>query len=159
MLKKSILIVLSLLLCAALAAASLPLLNLSELPAGGPAETDFHLPLEGKAIQVRGFWYALPSGGGVLTGSPQMKSCCLQAPSKIYQQVIVKGEISSHLFHRAITLEGIFKIEPRYNPERGVIQYYVLDHAREIQATHTWLWVWLLVGFAAVTVVYLKLRV
>jgi hypothetical protein len=99
------------------------------------SENSFFWPLQGKIIQVRGFWYPLSSQEGILAPQPHLKSCCLKAPAKIEQQLLVKGSLDSLPAQRVITLEGIFKIDPRYNSEGALIQLFVLEQAREVPQT------------------------
>lgn len=88
--------------------------------------------LQDQKIEIRGFWYPLSHEEGILSSQPGLKSCCLKAPAKIEEQILVKGTIAFLSAQRAITLEGIFKIEPRYNAEGELIQLFVLEQAREI---------------------------
>lgn len=89
--------------------------------------------LQGQRVQIRGFWYSLAPTQGILAASPQLKSCCVGNPSKIYQQLRVRGNIAPSYYHGAITLEGIFKIQPLTGAEGQVVQYYRLEEAREIE--------------------------
>lgn len=118
-------------------------LNLSDFP----DEPQAFLSVIGQEVQIRGFWVPLSSSHGVLTSSPNMKSCCLMAPTKIYQQVLVKGNVESSE-NKVVTLEGIFIIEPLYNQENKPIQYYVLEQAKEVQKGRSYL-LFLMVPFIA----------
>lgn len=93
--------------------------------------------LQGQQVRVRGFWYPLSLDRGILAPTPHLKSCCIQSPKKIQQQLIVNGELSSLTSQWAVTLEGIFKIDPRYNAAGSLMQFYVLDEAREVQSKHS----------------------
>lgn len=109
------------------------LLQISDFP-NEPLESSHPLwRLQGQRVQIRGFWYSLAPDQGILAASPQLKSCCVGASSKIYQQLKVKGNIAPSSYHGAITLEGIFKIQPLTGAEGQVVQYYRLEEAREIE--------------------------
>lgn len=135
-----------------------PQLNLAEFPAEAPDDGHALWSLHGHGVLIRGFWHPLASDEGVLTASPQVKSCCLKAPSKIHQQVIVKGMAPLPQFQKAATLEGIFKIEPLYNKEGEAVQYYVLEQAKEFQPPGLNRLVLILFGFAGLSFACLKFR-
>lgn len=101
--------------------------------------------LQGHMIQMRGFWYSLSPDEGLLASQPHLKSCCLKAPAKIDQQLLVKGKIASFSTKRAITLEGVFKIEPRYNSEGQLIQLFVLEQPVLVSESNGLL-IWLILG-------------
>lgn len=88
--------------------------------------------LQGQEIQMRGFWYSLSPNEGLLASQPHLKSCCFKAPAKIEQQLLVKGDVTSFSSQRAITVEGIFKIEPIYDSERRLVQLFTLENARQV---------------------------
>lgn len=120
--------------------ASLPLIEFSEIPLEIPEKEASIRLWDGKKIKIRGFWYPLQEDAGVLTSIPQLKSCCILAPAKVTQQVLVKGEISSLTAQRAATVEGIFRIRPLYNEKGELVQLYVLEEAKEIPSSHFSLW-------------------
>ena len=91
------------------------------------------LTLQGQTVQIRGFWYTLSPEEGILAPQPNLKSCCLKVPGKVQQQLIVKGEKLSLLpAQRALTLEGIFKIEPVYDFQGHLAQAFILEQAKEV---------------------------
>lgn len=97
-------------------------------------ETGILSSLRGQIVQIRGFWYPLSVNEGILAPHPQLKSCCLQAPAKIEQRLLVKGEALSSLLssQRALTVEGIFQIQPSYNSKGELVQFFILDQAQEV---------------------------
>lgn len=135
--------------------ASPQVLNLAEFPAEIPADSDPIWSMQGRVVRIRGFWYPISSDEGMLAGSPQMKSCCIKAPSKITQQVLVKGSLASTIPQRAVTMEGIFRIDPRYNQEGGMVQYFVLDQAKEIHISGYMILIWIISGCGALCFSYL----
>lgn len=108
-------------------------LNITDFPSEFSTPTEEFLSLNGQHVQVRGFWYPISDNEGILDSQADMKSCCLAKPTKIHQQLIVKGQVFSHLRHRVINLEGIFKIDPQYNQNGQLRQLYVLEQAKEVQ--------------------------
>lgn len=115
-------------------AASLPVISFDDFSSTEGSENGRLETLEGQLVQIRGFWYPLPSGRGVLAPHPQLKSCCLQASSKIGGQLLVFGpSLASLPPQRALTLEGKFYIRPKYNSEGELIQLYILDEAEEVR--------------------------
>lgn len=108
-------------------------LNLTHFPVEVALESHPLAAFQNQLIQVRGFWYPISSDQGILSAHSGLKSCCFKAPDKLHQQLLVKGQLLSLPAQRVITLEGIFKIEPRYNQEGQLVQFYILDQAREVQ--------------------------
>jgi hypothetical protein len=108
-------------------------LNLAHFPAEAALESHPLLAFHNQLVQVRGFWYPISSDQGILSAHSGLKSCCLKTPDKLHQQLLVKGQLLSLPAQRVITLEGIFKIEPRYDQEGQLVQFYILDQAREVQ--------------------------
>jgi hypothetical protein len=107
-------------------------LNLSDLRKNSTQDHDPVEELHGQHVQVNGFWHSSPHNSGVLTTSPDLKSCCAQAPTKIYQQLIIKGELPTLDRSGTVSLEGTFKIDPQHNQKGDLIQYYVLEEAKEV---------------------------
>lgn len=96
-------------------------------------ENGYLWSLKGEVIQMRGFWYPLSDEEGILASHPQLKSCCVGAPAKIEQQIVVKGDDLALLQpQRALTVEGIFNIEPAYNSKGELVQLFVLKQSREV---------------------------
>lgn len=107
-----------------------PLL-VAHFPASLPVNEAHPLWLyQGQQVQVRGFWYPLSSEQGVLAPAPDLKSCCIGKPATISQQLVVQGSFETLSAGQAVTLEGIFKMEPVYDQDRKLIQFYVLDQPR-----------------------------
>lgn len=145
--------------CFSLLADNPQTLNISDFLDEIPAETQSIYSLQNQVVRVRGFWYPLTANQGILASTPHLKSCCIKAPAKIYQQLIVKGDLASLSSQKAITLEGIFKIDPQYNSEKELIQLYVLINAKELQQPFSsrLLWILGLCAAAAVLVIILGL--
>ena len=110
-----------------------PLLNFDDFSFENAKETGSLWSLQGQVVQVRGFWYPLSGEEGILTPHPQLKSCCLRAPNKIEQQVLIKGAALAMLSpQKVLSLEGTFHIQPAYNAKGELIQLFVLERAQEV---------------------------
>jgi hypothetical protein len=135
-----------------------PILKMSDFPSELSTRSHPLQSFQNKFVQVRGFWYPISSDRGVLSAYADLKSCCLQTPAKIHQQLIVKGQLDSIPAHRVVTLEGIFKIEPLYNKEGELIQIYLLEEARELRQVTSYLplALGLLLGFLFLCRFFLK---
>ncbi len=119
--------------CTHLSATPSPL-NFSELPTHIDKIEDLPLwNLHGKDVLIRGFWYPLSRDMGILSSQTNLKNCCLKIHTKVHQQIFVKGDISSFCSQKALTIEGIFTIEPIYNSEGHLVQLFVLNQAKEIR--------------------------
>ncbi len=83
---------------------------------------------DGTLIQIRGFLYQRPNGTLILASQPDLKSCCTREGSEVKQQLILKEKGNSLLMQQfAVTLEGIFKIDPQFNLDGQLVQLYVLE--------------------------------
>ncbi len=89
-----------------------------------------------QVVRMRGFWYPQTAEKGILAAYPDLKSCCLSSPAKRGQQILVKGEVGSLPPQKVVTVEGIFKIAPLYDEEGKLIQFYVLEEAKEVFSFH-----------------------
>ena len=110
-------------------------LNMAELPASFPDSTHYLWSCQDQHVYVRGFSYPYSSGQGILASSPNLKSCCIGSHATIFQQIAVKGNGVLPQTQHAITLEGIFKINPLYNAEGQLVQLYVLEEGREVPSS------------------------
>jgi len=112
----------------------------------------------GQPVHVRGFWYPLSGEEGVLASHPLLKSCCLQTPSKIDQQILVKGKALAFLpSQRALTVKGVFNIQPAFNSKGELVQLFVLENATEVSYDKGHSILWILGGLVAlVTFVIFK---
>lgn len=114
--------------------------NFDDLSIDQAKENGYLWSLKGEVVQIRGFWYPLSVAEGILASQPQLKSCCIRAPAKIEQQVLVKGgDLALLQPQRALTLEGIFKIEPAYNPNGELVQLFVLEQSKEVPREHSYM--------------------
>jgi hypothetical protein len=137
MFTKPIVYLLTLTCCLGCSATPLPRFTMTDLPSVAPSfDLDPLLPYHNQRIQIRGFWYPLNGDQGILAAQPHLKSCCLTPSSTIGRQLTVKPRTKREPWtvERAMTLEGIFKIEPLYDEEGRLIQYYVLEEADEVSS-------------------------
>ncbi|MCE2982180.1 MAG: hypothetical protein LW832_01315 [Parachlamydia sp.] len=58
-------------------------------------------------VEVRGFLYMTPTGQVILASRPDVKSCCLGAPSKLSEQLFLPGFESKKLPKNVVTLQGL----------------------------------------------------
>lgn len=128
---------------------STTVLNLAELPQEIPSESHPFWSSHGKNVQVRGFWHPISDEEGILTPLPNVKSCCLRAPGKVLQQIVVRGRLPQMTSLNVVTVEGILKIEPLFNKEDELIQLYVLNQAKEAQTEKSYAWSVIVVGLLA----------
>lgn len=111
-------------------------LHFDDLSAENALENSSLWGLSGKVVQLRGFWYPLSSHEGILSSQIDLKSCCLKDPAKIQQQILVEGNVDGFAAGKALTMEGIFKIQPRHNLEGELVQLFVLEQAKVIDQSN-----------------------
>lgn len=103
----------------------LPYLSPTYCMAESPLEVSFHQlthlatqpneakHLDGQVIKIRGFIYETKEGQFILAAQPDLKSCCVGAPNKLQEQLLLEGPLSEIPKQQFITLEGVFKIEEK----------------------------------------------
>lgn len=77
-------------------------------------------------VEIRGFVYSRANGVQILASQPNLKSCCVGSASKIRNQIVLNGELSST--DQAINVRGILKIDPKHNDNGELTQLFVLDN-------------------------------
>lgn len=112
--------------------ASPPLLDFADLSSENNLKNSLLWNLQGKVVRIRGFWHPISPHEGILTCQPQLKSCCLKTPARIHQQILIRVLQPIFSSKRALTMEGVFKIEPSYDSDGQLVQLFVLDQAKEI---------------------------
>lgn len=110
-----------------------------------------------QVVQLRGFWTPLNENEGILSSQINLKSCCVRSPAKIQEQVLVKGDVHSFPTQSAITLEGIFRIDPIRNAQGNLIQLYVLEEAKITNSSNHWL-IWILFLIFSLLIISLFLK-
>lgn len=65
-----------------------------------------------KEVVIRGFIFQTSEGRMILAGEPNVKSCCLGAPEKIRQQIVLDGDISEFKSNSIVMIEGRFVVTP-----------------------------------------------
>lgn len=63
-------------------------------------------------VSLTGFAYRSSTGQWVLAESPNVRSCCVAAASKVLEQVALDGAFDASLDKKLITVEGNFHIDP-----------------------------------------------
>lgn len=102
-------------------------LELLQLPTPPIAENHPIRTMDRQIVTVRGFWYPLNEHEGILAAQPNLKSCCIGSSDKIYKQIIVKNAPSQFPLNQIVTLHGVFEINPGYDEENNLTQFYVLQ--------------------------------
>lgn len=109
--------------------------------------------LQGKEIEIRGFLYQREDGKLILASQPNLRSCCVGTKSKIQQQIIVEGNLEPTL--KAVSVRGVFRIQPLYSENGELVAYYFLDRANLVPETPFRLWGIILVAFVVCIVSFL----
>lgn len=135
-------------------AASDIIFSVSDLPESFPSQTNPLWTFQDREVEVRGFWYPLSPDQGILAPTPNLKSCCIGTPTKVSQQLIVKGRLPSSYDQQAVAVRGVFKIEPLYDFEGQLIQLYVLEKPKEVEREFFPLSLIVVCGGLSLTVLY-----
>lgn len=93
-------------------------------------------------VELRGFLYRNQEGELVLSHRPDLKSCCIGSKALINQQIFIHGPIIPS--SQAITLKGIFQIEPKYDEKGQMIRIYSLKEAEIVPTKHSY-WMFFLI--------------
>ncbi len=87
-------------------------------------------------VEVRGFLYQSADQRWILASEPNLKVCCMGAPSKISQQIFLSGKalVPSN---QAVTVRGLFQVDPLWG-EQGILQQlYRMENTMVVSRT-TW---------------------
>lgn len=87
-------------------------------------------------VEIRGFLYKNAAQNWVLASEPNLKVCCMGTPSKISQQILLFGDAQT-ASAGAITVRGIFLVDPIWDKEGILVQLYRLNDVKIISQT-TW---------------------
>lgn len=90
-------------------------------------------------ITIRGFLYQDVNQKWILASEPNLKTCCVGSEKKVKQQIVLSGTFAKQLLGQAVTLNGIFTIEPQYTNEGSLTGLYYLKNAIiEKNETKSW---------------------
>ncbi|MCE5318539.1 MAG: hypothetical protein LLG04_14405 [Parachlamydia sp.] len=101
----------------------------------GAAELSFESLAEAaypQEVTVRGFLYRTQAGDLVLTGEPNLKSCCVGGAHKVEKQIYVEGDIESPKSGQVYLLQGVFTVAPKKDSAGHLTRLYLLRDARVI---------------------------
>lgn len=99
---------------------------------------------QNQSVIIRGFVYPY-NQHTLLSSQPNLKTCCIGTSNKLKEQIIL-SDFSLHIDQAyAVNLQGILKIEPRYNETGTLLQYYVLEKPSLVQNSESPQSVWLLI--------------
>jgi hypothetical protein len=171
MLKTCTLILFYLLLNAYLLPAQIPIeLSFSQLPQLNSTTPESLLSLQNElsafhqqTVKIRGFLYCNPGGQWILASEPNLKTCCIGSSEKIGQQITLSEPILTEALMHAITVQGIFVIDPIWI-ENGSTQHlqqiYRMDAPVLINTSKNWVSHLILVAVAIIPclIMYLMIR-
>jgi hypothetical protein len=103
-------------------------LELHQLPAPPLAESHPIRTMDQQIVIVKGFWYPLNEHEGILTAQPNLRSCCVRASNNIYKQIFVKNTPCQFPPNQIVTMQGLFQINPSYDEQNNLTEFYVLIH-------------------------------
>ena len=107
-------------------------LTFEDLPETEPPLSHSLWDYHDQLIEIRGFFYSIDDSKGILASQPDLKSCCVAAPSKISQQLFLQGDLVNLPHQRAVTVKGIFKIHPVYENNGDLKQLYFLENTSKV---------------------------
>lgn len=101
-----------------------------------PIELEEAKVYSSQRVEVRGFLYQNEAGAFILAHRPNLKSCCLGSQALMNQQLFVQGSIVPT--SQAITVRGIFLIDPHYDKGDRTTRLYILDQAEVVATNHSY---------------------
>lgn len=109
-------------------------------------------------VAIRGFFYTKDDGKPLLASQPNLKSCCIGTKKKIHSQIALLGENPSFTSSRAVTIQGLFVVDPTYNGEDDLIGLYFLKKY-QILPEENGTFVILLIGILVIVVLVTLVRI
>jgi hypothetical protein len=112
----------------AFAAETAMALTLKQLSEAGSIEKAFLL-YHDREIKVSGFLYRDQAGHWILSSEPNLKTCCVGTARKMWEQIIVAGNIEETAKGQVYALEGKLVVDPLWQ-DSELKRIYRLDEAR-----------------------------
>ena len=139
-------------------------LNILNLPDHLPSESDQIWKQNNQFVKIRGFWYPIPEKNqGMLTIKPNLKSCCISSETTLYQQIIIDKNFLDLTPGQAITVTGIFSIQPNYDESHGLKNIYHIYQAEIVPTSFInikffWIVITLIIGALYYLWHYLRIK-
>jgi len=108
-------------------------------------EENFHQ----QEVCLKGFLFKSEKGSWILSSEPNLKTCCIGSVKKVWSQVFLEGHFQDSLVNKAITVRGLFLIDPKRDRDGNLVQMYRLKNA-EIDEKEPKTIPWASLGFIAI---------
>jgi hypothetical protein len=83
-------------------------------------------------VRICGFLYQTREGQWILASEPYLKSCCIGSDDKIDNQIVILGLQVQTPPSQAVTIQGIFFVDPTYMQNGELRQLYKIEKAQII---------------------------
>jgi hypothetical protein len=85
-----------------------------------------------KNVSIRGFLYKAKEGQLILASEPNLKTCCIGSPHKIWQQITLIDELESIPEKQAVTIEGTIVVNPSWDSNHKLKSVFEMENAHLI---------------------------
>lgn len=92
--------------------------------------------LNGERVEVRGFFYRSSEGRYVLAPQPDLKLCCIGSAKEVKNQIVLLGDIPEISMQRAVSLRGVFAVEPLYGEGGELAGLYSLKDIELVEGSN-----------------------
>lgn len=134
-------------------------LEIDSLEGANGARWEKNHPYQKKEVVIRGFISPCPSGGWVLLGRPNVKSCCVEKSETAGPCIYIDGDWREKGESQAVSMQGIFRVSlEKTGGEPPFKIRYNLDEAKIHTDSSTVPYVSLIfitIGLAAIGIYYL----
>lgn len=100
----------------------------------------------GREVTVRGFLYQSLDGRWILASEPNLKTCCVGSPRKVWQQIIVDGEFESVPANKVVQIAGTLRVDPVQDDKNAFTQVFRLVNPHLVQEDDNGIWLWIVMS-------------
>lgn len=93
-------------------------------------------------VKIRGFLYQGDGKQWILAAEPNLKTCCIGVPGKIGKQIVLAKPVLPEAPMHAVTVQGVFAIDPIWRADDSMQQLYRLDDPVLLNEPKP-IWTWL----------------
>lgn len=112
-----------------------------------------------KQVKIRGFLYQTQNKTWILASEPQLKTCCIGSSSKVFSQIFLPEDfIFPNASLETQIINGIFEIQPIWDKENKLIQFYHISHPQLQPKSVNWLLLSIVTSIIIFTTIFIYIK-
>lgn len=114
----------------------------------------------GREVTVRGFLYQSLDRRWILASEPNLKTCCVGSPRKVWQQIIVDGEFESVPSNKVVQIAGTLIVDPVRDDKNALTQVFRLENPHLVQEDDNGIWLWIVMSvIGLMAILYFAIKI